>query len=272
MPEYEFDQSTPVNVALRLHRGVADITAADTPGIQVQVTALDGSDVSRESAETMNVALEGDTLLVQVPDHLSWSLRRAPKLRVVIKVPAGSNLQAKLASADMRAMGDYGMVQTDFASGDTYVERVAGDAELRTASGDVRIDRVGGGLRVGSASGDIRIGDVVGDVSLSAASGDVTARSVGGSLQSKTASGDVEIGRIRTGTTTINSASGDVKVGVAAGTGVWLDLNTASGSTKSDLTMDDAAPAAGQQATLELRVRTASGDITINRAPESEIL
>jgi hypothetical protein len=269
MPEYEFDRSTPVTVALRMHRGIADIVAADTPVIRVEVTAQDGGDTSREAADSMKVALEGDTLLVQSPDHLGWSLRRTPKLSVTIKVPAFSNLQAKLASADLRAAGDYGIVQTDFASGDTYVERVAGDAELKTASGDIRIDRVGGGLRVTSASGDLRVGDVTGDVSLSSASGDVTAGTIGGSLKSRTASGDIEIGRVRTGTTNISSASGDVKVGVAAGTGVWLDINSASGSTRSDLTMTDAAPSADQQATLELKIRTASGDITINRVHAS---
>ena len=64
------------------------------------------------------------------------------------------------------------------------------------------------------------------------------------------------------------SASGDVKIGVEAGTGVWLDVNTASGSTRNELTMGADAPgatAASTGATLELRVRTASGDIDIRR-------
>jgi DUF4097 and DUF4098 domain-containing protein YvlB len=264
MPEYEFDQSKPVTVSLRMQRGLAEIIAADTPAIQVEVTPRDGSDASREAAETIKVTLEGDTLLVQNPVTFGWSLR-SPKLNIRIKVPAGSSLQAKLASADLRAAGDYGIVQTDLASGDTYIERVAGDAELKTASGDVRIDRVGGGLRVNSASGDLRIGDVTGDVSLSTASGDVQAGTINGSLRCKTASGGIEIARLRTGTTHITAASGDVKVGVAAGTGVWLDINTASGSTKSDLTMTDSTPTPDQQATLELKIHTASGDITITR-------
>jgi DUF4097 and DUF4098 domain-containing protein YvlB len=171
-----------------------------------------------------------------------------------------------MASADLRAKGDYGQVQTDLASGDAYVERVAGAAELKSASGDVQVDRVGGALRIGSSSGDIRVGDVTGDVSATSASGDLAFRSVGGSIQGKTASGDIQVGRLRQGKATFNSASGDVTLGVAAGTGVWLDLNTASGSTTSDLTMTDSTPQAEQQTTLELRVRTASGDIHVHRA------
>jgi len=266
MPEYEFDRSTPVSVALKLHRGTADITATDTPGIQVSVTPMDGSDSSRDAAGNYRVALDGDSLIVQPPDGFGWPLRRSPKIHIVVRVPAASNLTAELASADLRAKGDYGVVRAELASGDVYVERTAGNAELKTSSGDAQVDRIGGSLRIGTASGDIRVGDVAGDVSASSASGDLALRSLGGSVQAKTASGDIEVGRVYQGQATFTSASGDVTVGVAAGTGVWLDLNTASGSTRSDLTMQDSAPQAGQQATLELRVRTASGDVHVRRA------
>ncbi|HEV7963694.1 MAG TPA: DUF4097 family beta strand repeat-containing protein [Actinoplanes sp.] len=266
MPEYEFDRPTPVTVALRMPRGVADVTAEDRPNIQVQLMPLDDNESSRDAAGNFKVALEGDSLIVHAPEGFGWPLRRSPKIHVVVRVPAGSNLAVKMASADLRAKGDYGVVQTDLASGDAYVERVAGDAELKSASGDVQVDRVGGSLRTGSASGDVRVGDVTGDVSVNSASGDLAFRSIGGSIQGKTASGDVQIGRLRQGKATFSSASGDVTIGIAAGTGVWLDLNTSSGSTTSDLTMNDSVPQAEQQATLELRVRTASGDIHVHRA------
>jgi hypothetical protein len=266
MPEYEFDRSTPVAVSLKMHRGVADISAEERPSIQVAVMPLDDSGSAHDAADGYRVTLDGDSLIVHAPEGVGWPLRRSPKIHVVIRVPAGSNLAAKLASADLRAKGDYHEVQADLASGDIYVERAAGNAQIKTASGDIQIDGVGGSLRVGSASGDIVVGDVTGDVSANSASGDLALRSVGGSVQGKTASGDIQIARVSQGQASFNSASGDVTVGVAAGTGVWLDLNTASGSTRSDLTMQDSAPQAGQQATLELRVRTASGDIHIHRA------
>jgi DUF4097 and DUF4098 domain-containing protein YvlB len=87
-------------------------------------------------------------------------------------------------------------------------------------------------------------------------------------LRATTASGDIEVGMVRRGQTDLRTASGDVEVGVAAGTGVWLDVNTSSGKTRNDLTMnpETATDVAGRAAaTLELRVRTASGDITIRR-------
>jgi DUF4097 and DUF4098 domain-containing protein YvlB len=265
MPAYEFDRSTPVTVDLRMHRGVADIVAEERPSIQVDVLPLDDNESSREGAGNFKVALEGDVLMVGAPEGFGWPLRRTPKIHVLIRVPAGSHLTAKMASADLRAKGDYGVVQTDGASGDTYVERT-GDAELKSASGDLQIDRVTGSLRINSASGDIRVGDVTADVNASTASGDIALRAVGGSIQSKSASGDIEVASLRQGRAIFTTASGDVSVGVAVGTGVWLDLNTASGSTTSDLTMNDSAPPAEQTAQLELRARTASGDIHIHRA------
>jgi hypothetical protein len=265
MTAYAFDRSTPVSLRLRMHRGVADITAEERPDIQVEVNALDSSGSAEEAAAGYQVVLDGDELLIQAPEGSGWLLRRSPKIHVVARIPAGSALSARMAAADLRARGDYGVVQADLASGDGYVERVAGDCQLKSASGDVQADLIGGSLRISTASGDLRIGDVNGDVNAGTASGDMTIQRIGGSLQAKTASGDIEIGRLRQGTASISSASGDVTAGVAAGTGVWLDLNTASGDTTSDLTQNDAAAAAGQTAALQLRVRTASGDIHIHR-------
>jgi DUF4097 and DUF4098 domain-containing protein YvlB len=262
-----FDRTTPVTVALRAQRGKVDITAADGETVQVDVVPLDGSEVAAEAARTTQVALEGDTLYVQTPHSSAWQWRRTPRLGITVRVPTGSSIAAKTASADVRAAGLFTAVQIDLASGDAWLEDVSGDAHVKSASGDVTIGRVGGALRASSASGDLRIGDVMGDVIVDAASGDITVRSVGGSIKAGTASGDVQVGVVRRGQTALKSASGDVEVGVAAGTGVWLDVSTASGSTRNDLSMGaEGAPAAGQEAaTLQLHIRTASGDIKIRR-------
>jgi len=263
---YEFDRFTPVTVVLRAQGGEVEIVAADRSTIQVEVTALDDNDNAREAARRTRVVLEDDTLLVQVPGTEHWHWRRTPKLRISVKVPAGSALAGKSAAADVRATGVYSVVQLNVASADVEVDEVTGDALLDAASGDLTIARVGGGLRIRSASGSLRIGDVSGDVSADTASGDISLRSGGGSLRAKSASGDIAVGMVRQGRAQIGTASGDVQVGVAAGTGVWLDVDTASGRSTSDLTMHGDIPPADGPAKLELRIRTASGDIHVHRA------
>ena len=65
---------------------------------------------------------------------------------------------------------------------------------------------------------------------------------------------------------------GDVSVSVLPGTGVYMDVRTLSGSTHTDLDVGDAPPA-GQNdpaSMLSLRLQTASGDISVMRAPTSQ--
>jgi DUF4097 and DUF4098 domain-containing protein YvlB len=263
---YEFDRATPVTIVLRAHGGHVEIIAEERPTIEVEVTPLNSSDTTREAADRTHVALEDDTLLVQTPGNDYWSWRRSPKLAITIRVPAGSALAGKSSSADVRAAGVYSVVQLNVASADVQVEEVTGDALLDAASGDLSVARVGGGLRIKSSSGTVRVGDVTGDVSAETASGPIFVGSGHASLKAKTASGDIEVGLLRQGRAQIGTASGDVRVGVASGTGVWLDLDTASGKSTSDLTNHGDVPPAGKPTNLELRVRTASGDIHVHRA------
>jgi DUF4097 and DUF4098 domain-containing protein YvlB len=263
---YEFDRATPVTVALRAQGGDVEITAEERSTVEVEVTALNSSETTREAAANTRVVLEEDTLLVQTPGSEYWSWRRSPKLAITIRVPIGSAVAGKTTSAKVRAAGVFSVVQLDVASADIEVEEVTGDALLDAASGSLTITRVGGGLRIKSASGTLRIGDVTGDVNAETASGSIYLQSGGGSLKARTASGDIEVGLLRQGTAQIGTASGDVKVGVAPGTGVWLDLNTSSGKSTSDLTHHGEVPPADKPTNLELRVRTASGDIHVHRA------
>lgn len=257
----EFDRATPVTVSLRLQHGKADVVAEDRLDVQVEIIGEDGSD----AMDRFTVSLDGDTLVVHAPEA-AWNWRRTPKVHVMVRVPLDSALSVKSAAADVRAAGRWASAQANLASADAYVEQVNGDTQLKAASGDITVDRVGGRLRISSSSGDLRVGDVTGDVSADTASGNITIRRAAASLQAKTASGDLQIGLIGRGKARLSSASGDVSVGVAAGTGVWLDLNTASGSTSSDLAMRGGPAEGTHGAALELHIRTASGDIDVHRA------
>jgi DUF4097 and DUF4098 domain-containing protein YvlB len=269
----EFDRSNPVTIALYLPRGRADIVAEERTTVVADVVPLDGSDGSRKAAADTLITLDGDTLAIRAPETPDRPWRRTPRLGVTVRVPAGSSLSAKTASADLHATGRYATVHVNTASGDATVEEITGDGHLDAASGDLAVGRAGGALRLTTASGDVEVGDVTGDVSVKSASGDVSIRDTGGSVGVDTASGDIEIGVVRRGLVRLRSASGDVSVGVAAGTGVWLDVSTASGATRNGLAMGAGtagATPATTGATLELRIRTASGDIEIRRATPAQ--
>ncbi|MCU7726548.1 DUF4097 domain-containing protein [Actinoplanes sp. KI2] len=261
---YEFDRSTPVTVVLRAHGGAVEIVAEDrlTTEVDVQPMSAGGA----EAAQQTRVVLEDDTLLVQVPGAEAWSWRRSPKLRITVRVPTGSSVAGKTASADVRALGVFGDVRLDVASADIDLAEATGDVSLEAASGDLTVARVGGSLRAKSSSGSLRIGDVTRDVNAESASGTIRAGAIDGSVRAYTASGDIEIGSLRQGRADVRSASGDITVGVAAGSAVWMDVNTSSGKSITDLTARGDVPPTDSPAELELRIRTASGDIRIHRA------
>jgi hypothetical protein len=78
------------------------------------------------------------------------------------------------------------------------------------------------------------------------------------------ASGRVRIDEARSGTVALTAASGDLRVGVAAGVVAHLDLFSHSGRVRSELPVDEVAPEGS--AALEISARTASGDLLVTSA------
>jgi Toastrack DUF4097 len=258
----EFPCPRPVAASLRLGGGSVAVTAEDRPFAVITVDPYDDSDASRQAAEHTEITLNGDRLRIEVPETGAGRIsRRGGRVRVDLRIPLDSQVHAQVGSADIRTEGRLAEAFVQTGSGDTYVAQTIGLFRAETGSGDVRADEVGE-LRVNTASGDVSATLVAGEASVKTASGDVKIEDARGTVRTNTASGDVQIRTARGNQVIIHTASGDAEVGVPAGTSVWLDLNTASGSTNSDLTMTG-APSQGAQ--LNIQVRTASGDITLRR-------
>jgi DUF4097 and DUF4098 domain-containing protein YvlB len=120
-------------------------------------------------------------------------------------------------------------------------------------------------LTANTASGDVLVANVEGRIDTKTASGDIEIGQAGGDVDSNSASGDLRVDAVRSGTISVNSASGGVSVGVVSDTGVWLDLNSKSGSISSELdTSGDPPDTHG----LSIQIRTVSGDIDILRAKQ----
>jgi DUF4097 and DUF4098 domain-containing protein YvlB len=260
----EFDCPQPITLNAKVAAGALYVTAEPRDTATVEVKPYDDTDACRDAAERTVVQLHGDTLSVEAPDQ-NWR-RRNGRVRVEVRLPEDCRLHVKIASADARLTGRYGDCVVDAASGDVEVGHVAGWLRLHAASGDVRVERVDGQLGLDTASGDVTLGYTGGDATVSTASGDVTLARAEASVRVKTASGDLRLDSVRRGDVRLSSSSGDVEVGVAAGTSVWLDLSTAAGTTRSDLRQLDAEPPSGKP-DLSRHVSTASGDIELRRVP-----
>jgi DUF4097 and DUF4098 domain-containing protein YvlB len=251
-------------VDVQLEAGSVKVIAEERDAPAATVEPADDRDTSREAAGNTRVELRGDTFYVHAPKS-RWLPGRSARLNIEVRTPLGSAVKAETAAAEVACHGELSDVAIKTASGDVAIERATGDVSVKTASGGVEAKQIDGDLRVESASGDVDAG-AVGGARVSTASGDVEIGQAGSDVRVSTASGDVSVGAPRHGVVETKTASGDVTVRVPAGTGVWLDLNTMSGATRTDLDTGVDAPASGPD--LTLRVRTMSGDIEVYRTSQ----
>lgn len=276
-----FDTPAPVTLSVELDSGDVSIDASTSGITEVDLRPARAGDADALALiDGARVDHSGDRVTVHLPgDGSSGLFRRSAEIALTVRLPVGSTFVAKLRSADLRVRGELEDVRVDTASGAVTLADIAGSAVVVTASGDVRAATVGGPLRVKtvsgdvelgtccaactieSASGDITLGAVEGDLSVKSASGDVVIEVAEASVSARTASGDIDLRQVRAGTVEVDSVSGDVGVAVERGASVYLDVSSLSGGVSSSLEPADSAVEGAP--TLELRVKTVSGDIRL---------
>jgi DUF4097 and DUF4098 domain-containing protein YvlB len=261
----EFPCDKPISVSITLASGECDVTAEDRDNATVDVQPYKNDAKSIEAAETTKVDFRDGRLTVRGPEGMTGWLfgRGSGSIRIFVRVPIGSSVSAKSASAPITFHGDMDVANAATASGAITVEKAA-SASVNTASGDLHVIECGGEVNGNTVSGDLQLDHVGGDVKAKSVSGDVRVDYVGGSVVGNSVSGDITINTVRAGLCKLNSVSGSISVGVAPGTGVWLDLNTVSGTTSSDLAVGDMP--GDSKANLELRVTAVSGNIDVFRS------
>jgi DUF4097 and DUF4098 domain-containing protein YvlB len=262
-----FDIDGPAQIEVRLASGEIVVDPTLEGQIEVELTAHD--DESQRLVDDARIELNDRHLIVDVPNKrggFSFSLGFARQgITCRIRCPQSSGLAARTKSADVLARGTLGSLNISTASGDVEANRIEGGVNIKSASGDTRVQEVVGGVNVQTASGDIELEIVRGAVIVNSASGDVTIGEAYDNVNANTVSGDQEHGAVMRGNVSAHSVSGDVTIGVRRGSKVYLDCNTVSGDTSSELELTTDAPD-GDGPLVEIRAKTVSGDIRITRA------
>jgi DUF4097 and DUF4098 domain-containing protein YvlB len=256
MAEQRFHTPGPVDLDVDIPVGEIHVETIDGDESYVSVTG------SEKLVEQTRVQLDGNRLVVELKGKKPFGITisigdfnfvqsGAHALNVVVQIPHGSDASLKTASADMKLKGRYKTLEVKSASGDVAVTgEVEGDATVKSVSGDVRVGPVGGDLKVQTVSGDVLAGTVA------------------GSVESKTVSGDVRFDAVREGTVTAQSVSGDIEIGVAAGTSLDVDAGSVSGDLSSEVPLgsDPGAAVIEGGPKLVVRGKTVSGDFRVFRA------
>lgn len=274
MADYHFETHEAVDLQVETGKGSVLVTCTDTTESRITVEGRDADDVRVEQ--------DGNRIEVIAPKHRGGFFGGDADLVVTAVVPTASNLAVKTGSADVTIEGDAGSTLVKSGSGDVRIATSRGASLIETGSGDIRVDHAQSDLRVKSGSGDVTVGHGGGAVAVSTGSGDVqigtshaetVVKTGSGDLRVReahddvslaTGSGDLLVDLASRGRITAKGASGDVVVGVPAGTPVWTDLTTVSGSIRSSI--EGAGQPGEGQDHVEVRAKTVSGDIVLNQA------
>ena len=253
--------------------GSSPPTAA-TPSSSVRPS--DASDEEdRKAAELTRVHHANGHLIVKGPKLRSWLSRRGGgSIDVTIEVPTGSGLHGAAGAADFACDGALGDVRIRTGVGNVRLDRVdslsvksgAGDitvdharrnVEITTATGDVRLRELDASAVVKNSNGDTWIGVAGGDLKVNAANGPIVVDLARGTTVAKSANGDVRLREVVRGSVVLETAMGDLEVGVGEGTAAYLDVSAAAGHVHNDL--DASSDPGGSAQKVEIRARTTHG-------------
>jgi len=194
----EFTTPAPISAVLDAPAGRIRFVATDRADTAVEVLPADASK-ARDVAAAEQTAVEyGDGVLRITGRAKNRYFGPSGAVDVTVRLPAGSRVEAKVATADLRGVGRLGEVVFEGSHGSIELDEAA-TARLTTLAGDVSVGRLGGPAEIRTAKGDIRIAEAV------------------------------------RGAVVLRTEAGDVSVGAAAGVSASLDAGTGLGRISNAL-------------------------------------
>jgi DUF4097 and DUF4098 domain-containing protein YvlB len=275
-----FPTPEPISVTIELSLGDARIIASNRTDTVIEVSPRDDSKASDiRATEQTRVEYSSGRLLVKTTQRSYFG--KGGAVDVTIELPAGSYVEGDSGLGDFGCEGHLGEcrlktglgnIRLDHTGalhlrtglGNIAVDRAAGDADVTTGSGDVRIGHIGGAAVIKNSNGDTAVGEVTGDLRVKSANGRITVDRAHSSVIAKTANGNIRIGEVVSGAIVLETAAGELEIGICEGTAAWLDVSSKYGRVRNSL-YETRSPEQSE-ATVEVRARTSYGDIKIHRA------
>ncbi|MBE0008561.1 MULTISPECIES: DUF4097 family beta strand repeat-containing protein [unclassified Arthrobacter] len=279
MPTYT--TPTAIDLAVNLQVGALDVIASDRSDTVVTVSPTNPDRaVDRRGAEATTVDFDGTRLTVTGPKPRFNMIGPTESVDLLIELPTGSRLTARVATGGVRTVGRLGATRIKNLMGPVDID-ATGELWLRAGHGNATAGSVGGGAEITADHGQIRVGAIGGESILKASHGAISVGEAGGDLEAKLSYGDFEVGRalasvtaktaygsitlpdVGSGSIAVESGYGQVTIGIRPGVAAWLDLSSKVGHIRNELD-GDRAPAPSEQ-TVAVRARTQGGNISIHR-------
>ncbi|NEA64415.1 DUF4097 family beta strand repeat-containing protein [Streptomyces sp. SID12488] len=192
----KFDTPAPVLTVLDIPAGRIRFIAADRTDTTVEILPANASK-SRDvkAAEQITVAYGEGVLRIEAAPAKNRVLGQSGAVEVTVQLPAGSRVEAKTASAELRGVGRLGDVTYESAQGTVKLDETD-SARLTLQAGDITVGRLGGSGELRTQKGDLRITEAVrGTVTLRTESGEITVgatRAVSATLDAATPYGRID--------------------------------------------------------------------------------
>jgi hypothetical protein len=282
MPVFETPQ--PIAITVELFLGQVEIIASDRTDTVVEVRPSDGAkkDDVRAAQET-EVDFAAGNLTVKAPTwwtKMNILFGANPSIDVTIEVPTGSRLHGtahmcrflvtgELGECELKChvgnlqLDEVGPLKLQTSAGNVTVDQVMGSASI-TTNGIVRVREINGSAVVKNTHGDSTIHEVAGDLQVNAAHGNITVERPRSSVTAKTANGSIRVGDAARGTLRLETAAGELEVGIHRGSAAYLDVHTKSGAFQN--LMESAAQPTQGEETVHVYARNSFGNIIIRPA------
>ncbi len=188
-----FGTTTPITAVLDLPAGRIQLIAADRTDATVEVLPADASKSRDVKAAEQTTVEYADGVLRIVAAAKNQLLGNSGSVEVTVQLPTGSQVEAKAAGAEFRAVGRFGEVAFDGAQGEIKVDEAA-SVRFTTKAGNVSVGRLNGSGEITTLQGNLTIDEAVsGTVVLSTQSGTISV----GSAASAALDAGTTVGRVQ---------------------------------------------------------------------------
>ncbi|MFI9489127.1 DUF4097 family beta strand repeat-containing protein [Promicromonospora sp. NPDC052451] len=207
-----FTTPAPISAVLDIPAGRVQIIAADRTDTTVEVRPADaGKSRDVATAEGTTVTLTEGVLRVATPEPKNKLVGTAGAVEVTVQLPAGSAVETRSASTELRVVGRLGDVVAEGVYRQIKIDE-ADSVRLSAVDGDVEVGRLNGPAEISTQRGAVRIAEAA------------------------------------RGTVVLSTQQGDISVGAAAGVSATLDAGTSLGRVSNAL-KNDGAPVLDIRAT-----------------------
>ena len=193
-----FTTPAPITTVVDIPAGRVQFIAADRADTTVEIQPADASksrDVKVAEQTTVEYA---DGVLRIGASAKNQYFGPSGAIEVTVELPAGSRVEVKAASAEIRGVGRFGEVAVESEHGSITLDEAA-SARLATVAGDVFLARLDGPAEIRTSKGDIRVAEAV------------------------------------RGKVVLRTDAGEVEIGAAAGVSASLDAGTSHGRIHNSL-------------------------------------